>query len=148
MKPLFAFIAFISCFCASPVFSAGLLVILCEAQQWTGQRVGFRDDGELENDQNFQNLKETLFVLDEYAPQVGNTVHVKYGEDRVYQGEVRYIYRGSKSYLTIETQPADILEVYSIDMMTGNATLTITKQLFGFYTDVFTGQCEVRLVEP
>ena len=148
MKPLFAFIAGISCFCASPVFPAGPLVILCEAEQWTGQRVGFRDDGELENVQNFQNLKETLFVLDEYPPQVGDTVHVKYGEDHVYQGEVRYIYRGSKPYLTIESQPVDLLQVHSIDLMTGNAILTITKQLFGFYKDVFTGQCEVRLVEP
>ena len=148
MKNVCALITSLLCLSANPAFCADQLVIFCDEAEWTGQRVGFRDGGELENDGNFQNMEETLFIFDTFPPQVGDRVFARYGEDHLYQGEVRYIYGGSKPYITIETKPFDILEVYSIDLMTGNTILTVTKQMFGFYKDVFMGQCQVQIVDP
>lgn len=45
------------CLVASPAFSADQLAVQCDAQQWTGQRIGFQANGEVENDENFQSMK-------------------------------------------------------------------------------------------
>ena len=93
-------------------------------------------------------MKKTLFVFDTLPPKPGDRVFARHGEDNLYEGEVRYLYQGSDPYVTIETKPYDLLEIYSIDLMTGNTIFTVTKQSFGFYKDVFTGQCDVRIIDP
>jgi len=148
MKKTWALINSFLCLVASPAFSADQLVVLCDAQQWTGQRIGFQANGKVENDENFQSMKETLFVFDTFPPKPGDRVFARFGEDNLYEGEVRYLYQGSEPYITIETKPYDLLEIYSIDLMTGNTIFTVTKQSFGFYKDVFTGQCDVRIIDP
>mgnify|MGYP006957447099 CR=1 FL=1 len=66
MKKTWALINSFLCLVSSPAFSADQLVVLCDAQKWTGQRIGFQANGEVENDENFQSMKKTLFVFDTF----------------------------------------------------------------------------------
>ena len=149
MKMLLRF--FLGCFAisiATQAIAADAFGIYCEAGKWEGQRVGFQNDGQVENDGNFQNMKETLFILEQLPPKKGDRVHVKYGEDLLYEGEVRYVYSSDNPYIILETQPYDIQENYTIDLLTGNTILTITKRMFGFYKDTFTNKCETGFFDP
>ena len=123
------------------VKAADTIGIFCEAGKWTGQRVGFLEDGQIENDGNSQYMEKTSFILDSLPPKKGDKVRSSYGADFTYEGEVRYYYSGEKPYIIIETQPYQIQEIYTIDLVTGNAILTITKRMWGFYKDNFTGKC-------
>ena len=142
---------FLVCFVVSiynPVIAAESLVVFCEVGKWEGQRVGFQNDGQIENDDNFQSMSETLFILEQWPPTKGDRVHARYGEDLLYEGEVRYVYSGNNPYIILETQPYDLQENYSIDLLTGNTILTITKRMFGFYKDIFTNKCDIRFMDP
>ena len=124
------------------------LLIFCEAGKWEGQRVGFLNNGQIENDGNFQSMKETVFILEQFPPKKGDRVHAKYGGDHLYEGEVRYVYFGDNPYIILETQPYDLQENYTIDLLTGNTIFTVTKRMFGFYKDTFTGKCETAFMDP
>ena len=82
-------------------------------------------------------MKDTLFILENFPPQKGDRVHAKYGDDHLYEGEVRYMYLGGSPYLILETQPYDIQKTYSVDLLTGDTIFTNTKSLFGFYKDIY-----------
>ena len=140
MKHLTIILAFFMAL-GTHVKAADTISILCEAGKWTGQRIGFLEDGQIENNGNGQYMKETLFILDSLPPKKGDRVRSSYGADFKYEGEVRYYYSGEKPYIIIETQPYQIQENYTIDLVTGDAILTITKRMWGFYKDNFIGKC-------
>ena len=85
-------------------------------------------------------FNEKLFS-DRLPPKKGDRVRSSYGGDFKYEGEVRYYYSGEKPYIIIEKQPYQIQENYTIDLVTGNAILTITKRMWGIYKDNFIGKC-------
>lgn len=124
--------------------AADKIVVFCPATKWVGQRVGFQINNQIENDANFQPMKDHLFVIDGSDMKVGGQVFVRYGENKNYFGEIRYYYSGFDPYVIIETKPHDLQEVYSIDLRTGNTIFTVTKQFLGFYKDVFTSTCQVE----
>jgi hypothetical protein len=125
------------------------LIAQCPEVEWLGQRVGFDNQGRLENDTNGIRLKETLFLFESFPPERGNRVFIRYDgggvNENTYVGNVTYVY--GLSYVIIETQPHDLQEVYSIDLTSGNTILTNTKMAGGFFKDVFTTQCEVGLID-
>lgn len=125
-----------------------VLVVSCQPSEWVGQRVGFYYDGSEYNEENAMSMKATAFAFQEPILK-SSRVLIRYGEDDYYDGEVRYFYSKSSSgmYVIVETQPRNLQEVYSIDLITGNTILTNTKMLFGFYKDVYTNTCDVITVD-
>ena len=128
------------------------IVVTCEKGKWEGQRVGFKNDGVVENDSNGQQMEETVFIFQQLPFEKGGTVFVRYGEEpdnKDYTGEIRYFYSNGidKAYVMIETKPEQIMENYVIDTISGNVILSVTKSLFGMYKDVFTKKCTTKMVQ-
>ena len=142
-----------SCALASENNTAGVaIIVVCEKGKWEGQRVGFTDDGVVENDSNGQQMEETVFIFQQLPFEKGGTVFVRYGEEpdnKDYTGEIRYSYSNGidKAYVMIETKPEQIMENYVIDTISGNVILSVTKSLFGMYKDVFTKKCTTKMVQ-